>query len=275
MGTEFGILLCFTFRVLIELSQDSLTMKLDVERRPLGSCPSAKGDDLSPINQGFGQNEFLGCATLLYFQKESNLELPILLESRYATPLVGKIHQPRDSNSQKVHPSTHGRFCKSKSRSFGSLDIQNIYQHLLSESSAYIQLPICSYCPTILIRYKLLTKMENNPSQYVFILRTSRLAAEIQEQQSLLKTYEKFQSEIQNKDSEILQMPADALRRQTRKSKHGQSIIYTGACQPKNHRVLALKVVFNFCGSNPHPRNLIHICGKNSFQQPFMINLNH
>jgi hypothetical protein len=30
-----------------------------VIERPLGSCPSAKGDDLSPINQGFGQNEFL------------------------------------------------------------------------------------------------------------------------------------------------------------------------------------------------------------------------
>uniref|UniRef100_A0A7N2LC82 DUF641 domain-containing protein n=1 Tax=Quercus lobata TaxID=97700 RepID=A0A7N2LC82_QUELO len=51
---------------------------------------------------------------------------------------------------------------------------------------------------------------ENNPKSVCASPQDSRLAAEIQEQQSLLKTYEvmvkKFQSEIQNKDSEINQL---------------------------------------------------------------------
>lgn len=76
----------------------------------------------------------------------------------------------------------------------------------------------------ILIKYKLLIVIaelknlselkhfyrENNPKPVCVSPQDSRLAAEIQEQQSLLKTYEvmvkKFQSEIQNKDSEINQL---------------------------------------------------------------------
>ncbi|KAL9288986.1 putative protein gravitropic in the light 1 [Arabidopsis thaliana] len=103
--------------------------------------------------------------------------------------------------------------------------ISNLFGNISSLKSAYIELQSAHtpYYPekiqaadkVVISELKNLSEMkhfyrENNPKPVCVSPQDSRLAAEIQEQQSLLKTYEvmvkKFQSEIQNKDSEITQM---------------------------------------------------------------------
>ncbi|KAJ6309516.1 hypothetical protein OIU77_015307 [Salix suchowensis] len=103
--------------------------------------------------------------------------------------------------------------------------ISKIFTNISSLKSAYIQLQSAHtpYDPdkiqaadkVVISELKNLFELkhfyrENNPKPICVSPHDSRLAAEIQEQQSLLKTYEvmvkKFQSEIQNKDSEILQL---------------------------------------------------------------------
>ncbi|BFG21718.1 hypothetical protein CerSpe_079910 [Prunus speciosa] len=103
--------------------------------------------------------------------------------------------------------------------------ISKVFTNISSLKSAYIQLQAAHtpYDPEkiqaadklVISELKNLSELkhfyrENNPSPVCASPQDSRLAAEIQEQQILLKTYgvmvKKFQSEIQNKDSEILQL---------------------------------------------------------------------
>ncbi|CDO97711.1 unnamed protein product [Coffea canephora] len=103
--------------------------------------------------------------------------------------------------------------------------ISRIFTNISSLKSAYIQLQTAHtpYDPDkiqaadklVISELKNLSELkhfyrEHNPKPVCVSPQDSRLAAEIQEQQSLLKTYEvmvkKFQSEIQNKDSEINQL---------------------------------------------------------------------
>ncbi|KAG5538587.1 hypothetical protein RHGRI_019236 [Rhododendron griersonianum] len=103
--------------------------------------------------------------------------------------------------------------------------ISKIFANISSLKSAYIQLQDAHtpYDPDkiqtadklVISELKNLSELkhfyrEHNPKPVSVSPQDSRLAAEIQEQQSLLKTYEvmvkKFQSEIQNKDTEIHQL---------------------------------------------------------------------
>ncbi|KAI3498506.1 hypothetical protein L1887_34281 [Cichorium endivia] len=103
--------------------------------------------------------------------------------------------------------------------------VSKIFTNISSLKSAYIRLQAAHtpYDPDkiqaadklVISELKNLSELkhfyrENNPRPTYISPQDSRLAAEIQEQQSLLKTYEvmvkKFQSEIHNKDSEILQL---------------------------------------------------------------------
>ncbi|KAA8549992.1 hypothetical protein F0562_001651 [Nyssa sinensis] len=132
--------------------------------------------------------------------------------------------QLRDSNSQKVHPQPMEEATNQNPEAVEAL-IAKIFTNISSLKSAYIQLQdahtpydpdkIQSADKVVISELKTLSELkhfyrENNPKPVCVSLQDSRLAAEIQEQQSLLKTYEvmvkKFQSEIQNKDSEILQL---------------------------------------------------------------------
>lgn len=103
--------------------------------------------------------------------------------------------------------------------------ITKIFSNISSLKSAYIQLQAAHtpYNPDkiqeadklVISELKTLSELkhfyrEHNPKPVCASPQDSRLAAEIQEQQNLLRTYEvmvkKFQSEIQNKDSEIAQL---------------------------------------------------------------------
>ncbi|KAK9757836.1 hypothetical protein RND81_01G189400 [Saponaria officinalis] len=132
--------------------------------------------------------------------------------------------QLRESNSQKVHPQPMD---EAKNQNVEAIDalISRIFTNISSLKTAYIQLQAAHtpYDPDkiqaadkhVISELKHLSELkhfyrENNPKPACVSPQDSRLAAEIQEQQSLLKTYEvmvkKFQSEIQNKDSEIHQL---------------------------------------------------------------------
>ncbi|KAI4338975.1 hypothetical protein MLD38_023971 [Melastoma candidum] len=132
--------------------------------------------------------------------------------------------QHRESNTQKVHPQPMG---DSKNQSPEAIEalISKFFTNISSLKSAYIELQSAHtpYDPEkiqaadkhVVFELKNLSELkhmyrENNPKPVCVSPQDSRLAAEIQEQQNLLKTYEvmvkKFQSEIQNKDSEILQL---------------------------------------------------------------------
>lgn len=132
--------------------------------------------------------------------------------------------QLRDSNSQKVHPQPMEEATNQNSEPVESL-ISKIFANISSLKSAYIQLQDAHtpYDPDkiqtadklVISELKNLSELkhfyrEHNPKPVSVSPQDSRLAAEIQEQQSLLKTYEvmvkKFQSEIQNKDTEIHQL---------------------------------------------------------------------
>lgn len=135
-----------------------------------------------------------------------------------------KDNQLRESNSQKVHPQPMEESMNQNPEAVEAL-ISKIFTNISSLKSAYIQLQAAHtpYDPDkiqaadklVISELKNLSELkhfyrENNPKPVCVSPQDSRLAAEIQEQQSLLKTYEvmvkKFQSEIQNKDSEILQL---------------------------------------------------------------------
>ncbi|GLT51940.1 hypothetical protein SLA2020_253110 [Shorea laevis] len=139
-------------------------------------------------------------------------------------PTGVKDTQNRESNSQKVHPQPMEETNNQNPEALEGL-ISKIFTNVSSLKSAYIQLQAAHtpYDPDkiqaadklVISELKHLSELkhfyrENNPKPVCVSPQDSRLAAEIQEQQSLLKTYEvmvkKFQSEIQNKDSEILQL---------------------------------------------------------------------
>lgn len=139
-------------------------------------------------------------------------------------PTGAKDPQLRESNSQKVHPQPMEEATNQKPEAVDAL-ISKIFTNISSLKSAYIELQSAHtpYDPDkiqtadklVISELKTLSELkhfyrEHNPKPVCVSPQDSRLAAEIQEQQSLLKTYEvmvkKFQSEIQNKDSEILQL---------------------------------------------------------------------
>ncbi|KAG2257400.1 hypothetical protein Bca52824_076694 [Brassica carinata] len=133
-----------------------------------------------------------------------------------------------NNNNQKVHPQPmeqqQQQSINQNPEAMEAL-ISNLFGNISSLKSAYIQLQSAHtpYDPdkiqeadkVVISELKNLFELkhlyrENNPKPVCVSPQDSCLAAEIQEQQSLLKTYEvmvkKFQSEIQNKDSEIKQM---------------------------------------------------------------------
>ncbi|CAI9103664.1 OLC1v1002190C1 [Oldenlandia corymbosa var. corymbosa] len=135
----------------------------------------------------------------------------------------GKDTQLRENNNQKVHPQPMEE-ANQNPEAVEAL-ISRIFTNISSLKSAYIQLQSAHtpYDPDkiqaadklVISELKNLSELkhfyrEHNPKPLCVSPQDSRLAAEIQEQQSLLKTYEvmvkKFQSEIQNKDSEINQL---------------------------------------------------------------------
>lgn len=139
-------------------------------------------------------------------------------------PTGAKDSQLRESNSQKVHPQPMEEAMNQNPEAVEAL-ISKIFTNISSLKSAYIQLQAAHtpYDPDkiqaadklVISELKNLSELkhfyrEKNPKPACVSPQDSRLAAEIQEQQSLLKTYEvmvkKFQSEIQNKDSEVLQL---------------------------------------------------------------------
>ncbi|EYU30553.1 hypothetical protein ABFS82_14G146700 [Erythranthe guttata] len=130
----------------------------------------------------------------------------------------------RESSNQKVHPQPMEEAANQNPEAMEAL-VSRIFTNISSLKSAYIQLQAAHtpYDPDkiqaadklVISELKNLSELkhfyrENNPKPVCVSPQDSRLAAEIQEQQSLLKTYEvmvkKFQSEIHNKDSEILQL---------------------------------------------------------------------
>lgn len=132
--------------------------------------------------------------------------------------------QLRESSNQKVHPQPMEESTNQNPEAMEAL-VSRIFTNISSLKSAYIQLQAAHtpYDPDkiqaadklVISELKYLSELkhfyrEHNPKPVCVSPQDSRLAAEIQEQQSLLKTYEvmvkKFQSEIQNKDSEILQL---------------------------------------------------------------------
>ncbi|CAA0813581.1 Plant protein of unknown function (DUF641 [Striga hermonthica] len=132
--------------------------------------------------------------------------------------------QLRENSNQKVHPQPMDDSTNQTPEAMEAL-VSRIFTNISSLKSAYIQLQAAHtpYDPDkiqaadrlVISELKNLSELkhfyrENNPKPVCTSPQDSRLAAEIQEQQSLLKTYEvmvkKFQSEIQNKDSEILQL---------------------------------------------------------------------
>ncbi|KAJ7950955.1 IRK-interacting protein-like [Quillaja saponaria] len=139
-------------------------------------------------------------------------------------PTGVKDTQLRESNSQKVHPQPMEEAMNQNPESVETL-ISKLFTNISSLKSAYIELQAAHtpYDPDkiqtadklVIAELKNLSELkhfyrENNPKPVFVSPQDSRLAAEIQEQQSLLKTYEvmvkKFQSESQNKDSEIHQL---------------------------------------------------------------------
>ncbi|MFS8026903.1 putative protein gravitropic in the light 1 [Helianthus anomalus] len=135
-----------------------------------------------------------------------------------------KDSQNRDSSNQKVHPQPMEEAANQNPEAVEAL-VSKIFTNISSLKSAYIHLQAAHtpYDPEkiqaadklVISELKKLSELkhfyrENNPRPTYISPQDSRLAAEIQEQQSLLKTYEvmvkKFQSEIHNKDSEILQL---------------------------------------------------------------------
>ncbi|XP_047977179.1 protein GRAVITROPIC IN THE LIGHT 1-like [Salvia hispanica] len=132
--------------------------------------------------------------------------------------------QLRESSNQKVHPQPMEDATNHSPQAMEAL-VSKIFSNISSLKSAYIQLQSAHtpYDPDkiqaadklVISELKTLSDLkqfyrEHNPKPVCVSPQDSRLAAEVQEQQSLLKTYEvmvkKFQSEIHNKDSDIVQL---------------------------------------------------------------------
>ncbi|KAL3624495.1 hypothetical protein CASFOL_031163 [Castilleja foliolosa] len=132
--------------------------------------------------------------------------------------------QLRETSHQKVHPQPMDESTNQNPEAMEAL-VSRIFSNISALKSAYIQLQsahtpydtdkIQAADKLVISELKNLSELkhfyrEHHPKPICSSPQDSRLAAEIQEQQSLLKTYEvmvkKFQSEIQNKDSEILQL---------------------------------------------------------------------
>ncbi|CAA6657252.1 unnamed protein product [Spirodela intermedia] len=132
--------------------------------------------------------------------------------------------QGRDNSNQKVYPHPMD---EAKNQSQDSLDllISKIFNNITSLKTAYIQLQEAHtpYDPDKiqtadklvieeLVRLSELkhSYRDSNPKPISASPLDAHLVAEIQEQQRLLKTYEvmvkKFQSQIQTRDSEIIQL---------------------------------------------------------------------
>ncbi|KAL5728275.1 hypothetical protein ACHQM5_001382 [Ranunculus cassubicifolius] len=139
-------------------------------------------------------------------------------------PTGSKETQIRENNNQKVHPQPMEEATSPNLETPEAL-VSKIFSNISSLKSAYIQLQAAHtpYDPDkieaadklVISELKNLSELkhsyrEKNPKPVSDSPRDSRLVAEIQEQQNLLKTYEvmvkKFQTQLQTKDSEILQL---------------------------------------------------------------------
>ncbi|XP_020576066.1 uncharacterized protein LOC110021776 [Phalaenopsis equestris] len=143
-----------------------------------------------------------------------------------------------DSNNQKVYPQPMDEAANRNKESIETL-VSKIFNNISSLKAAYIQLQDAHtpYDPEkIQAADKLVIGELMRLSELKHAYREqkpkltsssspqdSRLVSEIQEQQSLLKTYEvmvkKFQSQIQNRDTEILQLQQQIQEAQQRKVK--------------------------------------------------------
>lgn len=132
--------------------------------------------------------------------------------------------QNHDNSNQKVYPQPMDETMNQNKEPMEAL-ISKIFSNISSLKAAYVQLqdahtpydPDKIQAADKLVIEELMKLSElkhsyrdNNPRPTSTSPQDSRLAAEIQEQQSLLKTYEvmvkKFQSQIKTRDSEILQL---------------------------------------------------------------------
>ncbi|PIA50096.1 hypothetical protein AQUCO_01300675v1 [Aquilegia coerulea] len=139
-------------------------------------------------------------------------------------PTGSKETQIRESNNQKVHPQPMEEATSPNQETPEAL-VSKIFTNISSLKSAYIQLQAAHtpYDPDkieaadklVISELKNLSELkhsyrEKNPKPVSDSPQDSRLVAEIQEQQNLLKTYEvmvkKFQTQLQTKDSEIVQL---------------------------------------------------------------------
>ncbi|XP_043726162.1 protein GRAVITROPIC IN THE LIGHT 1-like [Telopea speciosissima] len=137
---------------------------------------------------------------------------------------TGSKETPIRESNQKVHPQPLEETMDQNQEPVDAL-ISKIFANISSLKLAYIRLQEAHtpYDPNkiqaadklVIEELKNLSELkhsyrENNPKPVSVSPHDPRLAAEIQEQQNLLKTYEvmvkKFQSQLQAKDSEILQL---------------------------------------------------------------------
>lgn len=163
-----------------------------------------------------------------------------------------KDSQQRDSSNQKVHPQPMEEAANQNPEAVEAL-VSKIFTNISSLKSAYIRLQ-AAHTPydadkiqaadkLVISELKNLSELkhfyrENNPRPTYISPQDSRLAAEIQEQQSLLKTYEvmvkKFQSEIHNKDSEILQLQQHIQEATLKKAKLEKNLKLRGLSSSSN-----------------------------------------
>ncbi|KAK1286905.1 hypothetical protein QJS10_CPB20g01494 [Acorus calamus] len=132
--------------------------------------------------------------------------------------------QNRDNGNQKVYPQPMDETVCRNQDSIETM-ISRIFKNISSLKAAYVQLQSAHtpYDPDkiqaadklVIDELMKLSELkhsyrESNPRPTPVSPQDSRLAAEIQEQQSILKAYEalvkKFQSQIHNRDAEILQL---------------------------------------------------------------------
>ncbi|XP_058084637.1 protein GRAVITROPIC IN THE LIGHT 1 [Magnolia sinica] len=155
-----------------------------------------------------------------------------------------KENQSRENNNQKVHPQPMEEMANQDAM---ETLVSKIFTNISSLKSAYIQLQTAHtpYDPDkiqaadklVIEELKNLSELkhsyrDSNPKPTSASSQDSRLVAEIQEQQSLLKTYEvmvkKFQSQIQTKDSEILQLQQQIQESNQRRMKLEKSLKQRG-----------------------------------------------
>ncbi|PKA61639.1 hypothetical protein AXF42_Ash018620 [Apostasia shenzhenica] len=148
-----------------------------------------------------------------------------------------KENQGHDNNNQKVYPQPMEDKVNQNKEPTEAL-ISKIFNNISSLKAAYIQLqdahtpydPDKIQAADKLVIEELMklselkhTYRDQKPKLAASSPQDSRLIAEIQEQQSLLKTYEvmvkKFQSQIQNREAEILQLQQQIQESQQRKLK--------------------------------------------------------